>query len=314
MVDEVNKDDDDDGFEFEIEDEEIEEESGGAGEEASTVATKEDSDDDASYEVEATQEHRDEPDEKEKHGKRAEKRIRNLVRARKELEEKLAAETNARLEAEENLKAQRATVDQTQDFAVSQYEERIQAEEAALKTAYLSAEDEGDREKVWDIQKRLAQTEAGRLNLEQWKQQQKRSKVAESAPEREAEPAKKGTPLPKADPRALSWAKKNNWFGKNEEMTLDALDIHRDLVEEGVDAKTKEYYSELDKRIREMHPKSFKQSAVNSNVAGSSRVAPTKTNKVKISAAQKAYAERHKIPLDRYAREVAKIQARDTQA
>ena len=53
------------------------------------------------------------------------------------------------------------------------------------------------------------------------------------------------------DPKADAWARKNSWFGTDNAMTYTAFDIHKKLVEEeGFDASTDEYYSEVDKRIR----------------------------------------------------------------
>ena len=53
-----------------------------------------------------------------------------------------------------------------------------------------------------------------------------------------------------ADKKAEDWAKKNPWFGKDQEMTNVAFKIHDDLVnKEKIDANSDKYYNELDKRI-----------------------------------------------------------------
>jgi hypothetical protein len=54
-----------------------------------------------------------------------------------------------------------------------------------------------------------------------------------------------------ADKKAEDWAKKNPWFGKDQEMTHVAFKIHEDLVnKEKIDASSDKYYNELDKRIK----------------------------------------------------------------
>jgi len=54
-----------------------------------------------------------------------------------------------------------------------------------------------------------------------------------------------------ANKKAEDWAKKNPWFGKDQEMTEAAFKIHEDLVnKEKIDASSDKYYNELDKRIK----------------------------------------------------------------
>ncbi len=65
-----------------------------------------------------------------------------------------------------------------------------------------------------------------------------------------------GPPAP--DPKAQSWAEKNDWFGADEVMTYAAFGIHRKLVEEeGFDPETEEYYTEVDRRMRSEFPHKF---------------------------------------------------------
>ena len=55
--------------------------------------------------------------------------------------------------------------------------------------------------------------------------------------------------------KAEDWAKKNPWFGKDQEMTHVAFKIHEDLVnKEKIDASSDKYYNELDKRIKKLFP------------------------------------------------------------
>ena len=49
---------------------------------------------------------------------------------------------------------------------------------------------------------------------------------------------------------AEEWATNNEWFGKDSAMTYTAFDLHRKLTEEeGIDPRSEEYYTEIDKRI-----------------------------------------------------------------
>jgi len=54
-----------------------------------------------------------------------------------------------------------------------------------------------------------------------------------------------------ANKKAEDWARKNPWFGKDQEMTNAAFKIHEDLVnKEKIDASSDKYYNELDKKIK----------------------------------------------------------------
>ena len=55
---------------------------------------------------------------------------------------------------------------------------------------------------------------------------------------------------PAPDPKAEDWASRNSWFGQDRAMTYTAFEIHKDLVNEGFDPKSDDYYAEVDKRIK----------------------------------------------------------------
>jgi hypothetical protein len=59
-------------------------------------------------------------------------------------------------------------------------------------------------------------------------------------------------PAPAPEEAAVDWAGKNKWFGRDQEMTEYAYQIHDVLVEaEGIDPSSPEYYEELDARMRD---------------------------------------------------------------
>ncbi len=259
---------------------------------------KEDSEDDFD-------EDSDDLDEKQKYGKRAEKRIRNLVQKRRELENELSKERESRKALEEDSAKIKVESTQHQEYAVQQYKERLDAESAALKEAWTSAQGEDDSDKLWDIQTKIARVEAGRLNLEQWEREKPEEKKAEET--KTAQPTKK-IEHDRPDPRASAWASKNSWFGKDQDMTLDAMEIHRELIEDdGVMPSEKGYYVELDKRMREMYPAKFEKPKSQSSVAGGSRRPAKRITKVRLSSTEKATAERMGVSIEKYAREKAAL-------
>ena len=120
-------------------------------------------------------------------------------------------------------------------------------------------------------------------------------------------------PEPKADPKALAWRQENQWFGKNRLMTAFTLGLHEQLVEEGVDPTSDQYYEAINKTVRSKFPESFsdgeekteeKPKRTSSNVVApaSRSVAP---KKITLTQTQVALAKKLKIPLELYARKVA---------
>ena len=125
------------------------------------------------------------------------------------------------------------------------------------------------------------------------------------------EQAAKGTP----DPKAESWAEKNNWFGSDRAMTFTAFEIHKDLVEkEGFDPKSDEYYTEIDKRIRADFPHKFDKSeskpnrtvqTVASATSSAARSIKPGRKTVKLTSSQVAIAKKLNVPLEDYAKQLS---------
>ena len=117
--------------------------------------------------------------------------------------------------------------------------------------------------------------------------------------------------LPEADPQAEDWAAKNRWFGQDRAMTFTAFEIHKDLVDkEGIDPKSDEYYTEIDKRIRVDFPHKFDN---NENiattkpvqsVASANRSAKPGRKQVRLTSSQVAIAKKLGVPLEEYAKQL----------
>jgi hypothetical protein len=120
---------------------------------------------------------------------------------------------------------------------------------------------------------------------------------------------------PRPDVKAESWQRANSWFGQDKEMTGFALALHDKLVnDDGVDPSSDEYYQRLNGRLRQVFPGKFESeeqaessgSRKKSNVVASASrsVAP---KKIVLSQSEVNIAKRLGIPLEKYAREVAKL-------
>ena len=121
---------------------------------------------------------------------------------------------------------------------------------------------------------------------------------------------------PTPDPKAQSWAEKNDWFGEDKIRTAAALAIDADLKEEGFNPTDDDYYTEVDNRLKEAFPHRYKDEPVEETrkqetspaqvVAGGTRSTPSSKNKVKLTKEDVRLANKWNIPLEQYAQEKLK--------
>ena len=113
------------------------------------------------------------------------------------------------------------------------------------------------------------------------------------------------------DPEAEEWAENNKWFGTDSAMTYTAFDLHRKLTEEeGIDPRSDEYYTEIDKRIRLEFPHKFDTSKdkpvskPTQTVASATRSPKTNRKQVRLTSSQVAIARKLGVPLEEYAKQL----------
>ena len=110
-------------------------------------------------------------------------------------------------------------------------------------------------------------------------------------------------------------SKNESWFNKDAVMTGGVKAIHEQLVGvEDYDPTSDEYYAEIDKRMRIEFPHKFQSQRQNAQtVAPASAGRSVKSGRkktVELTPGQVAFAKKMNIPLERYAKEVAKIDSR----
>ena len=111
----------------------------------------------------------------------------------------------------------------------------------------------GDPDKLVDAQERLndAQYKVRRANEYVPALQQQEVEV-----QREPE-----VPVARPDPKMLAWQERNQWFGKDPEMTSLALGLHQKLVAEHGPSypSTDEYWEKVDHTMRRRFPEAFSE-------------------------------------------------------
>ena len=187
---------------------------------------------------------------------------------------------------------------------------RLEGQIESAKRLYREAHDSGDVDAML-----AAQDQLNRMGIEQERLRIAKQRADVQQPERQQyvtqQQTQQAAPQAKPDPKAQSWAEKNEWFGTDEVMTYAAFGIHRKLVEEeGFDPQSEEYYSEVNRRMRTEFPHRFagKKSGgtqVASAVSSASRsTAKQGRRSVKLSPSQIAIAKRLGVPLEEYAKYV----------
>ena len=271
-------------------------------EEQKTSAPEENKQEELQEQVEETTTDKEVEDQATSVQKRIDKLTRKMREAERQREEAIrfaqhVQEENQKIK-QESRKLDKGYVDESNNRIKSQME----AVKEKLKAA-ISAGDVDSQIQANELLARLA-AENERYKLRQKEFEDEEQTVAQSP--RPVQQQEDITP----DLKAQKWLAKNTWFAESTAMRETALDIHRDLLQEGFDVSSDEYYSEIDKRIREEFPHKFedaKQIAQKpvQTVASANRTASNNgRKKVRLSPSQVAIAKKLKVPLSEYAKYV----------
>ena len=246
----------------------------------------------------------------ENYSEKVQKRINQLTAKRKQaIEEAEAAYAYAQQLQQQNEEMKQRIAQLDQGY-IAEYDGRVESQTAAAKRMLQEAYDGGDMEKMAQAQELISSLAIEKERLRIQKNRQERQA---------AQPVQQQVQQPQElDPKLKSWMSKNSWFGTDMFMTRGATAIHEQLVvQEGFDPSSDEYYAEIDRRMRQEMPHKFqeqKQSAQAvapaSNGRSSSKTGRKKT--VQLTPGQVRVAERMKIPLEKMAQEVAKLERKAT--
>ena len=247
------------------------------------------------------------------------KRIDKLTKKMREAERR----EQAALAYAEGLKKKYSDVkskyDEIDESYVKQYDARIDSEKDQVKAKLKAAIEMNDSEAIISAQEDLArltvEKERAKISLAD---RERRKKITE-APEQELQ-SQGNDPMQQVEsqvnnpsPKARDWAEKNDWFGQDQYMTNTAFQIHENLVGEGFDVDSEDYYNEIDKRIKEVFPHKFSESETQEQprkpvqtVATANR-GKTGRRSVKLTKSQVAIAKKLGVPLEEYAKYVKEV-------
>lgn len=254
-------------------------------------------------------------DEIESYNENVQKRIKQLKfefheeRRRKEEAARLQDEA---LRYAEQIKQEndrlKKTINDGEVVLVNQAKGRVDAQLEKARTAYKSAYETGDPDALIEAQEAIA-----KLSVEKDKYDSYRPKTA---PKPVPEPQyQQQTPQPpRPDDRALEWAKDNDWFEKDPEMTGYAYGLHEKLVKSGIDPRSDQYYSEIDNAVRRVFPEKFDDGLIEEsanqrqtgNVVAPAARSGKKSRRIKLTSTQASLAKRLGLTNEQYAAQAMK--------
>ena len=245
------------------------------------------------------------------------KKVWNDERREKEqaLREQQEAIEFAKRMLEEN-KSLKGRISRGEQTFVDTYKTAAEMELDVAKRAYKDAYDMGDPERLVEAQQQLNDAQ---YKLRRASEYVPALQQEETVVQREPE-----VPASRPDPRMMAWQERNQWFGKDPEMTSLALGLHQKLVSEYGQAypSTDEYWQKVDQTMKRRFPEAFSDSQEETPSTNRQRtekattvVAPatrtTASRKVKLKQSTVNTIKKLGITPEAYIREMQKLEAKN---
>ena len=252
-----------------------------------------------------------EDDEKlEDYSKGVQSRIAKLTRKMREAERREQAAVEYAQAVEKKRQSDQERFQKVDSDFTKKFEENIKTGMESAQKELAMAIESGDATAQVEANKRIATLAFENAKLEQRKQtepvEQKPVQLSDGGRLPEQTPQS----LPQPDPMAEAWAARNTWFGQDRAMTFTAFEIHKDLVNEGFDPQSGEYYAEVDKRIKVDFPHKFGNTETKQttkpvqSVASAQRSVKPGRKTVRLTSSQVAIAKKLGVPLEEYAKQI----------
>ena len=278
-----------------------------------TVSDKVETKKEETEKVEESSEEESKDDGLDKYSKNVQRRIKKLLDKVEKAEQREAEALKFAEVAKKKADEAQTKINSLDENYISEYETRVKSQIEQAKKALTDARFNNDVNAEVEAQRALT-----RLAIEEERaivskeQREKLLKQQEGLmAEKQTQTQNQTAQAPRQpDPRAEKWAKDNEWFGQDEAMTFTALAHHKNLLKEGYDPKSDEYYEEINSYIKNQFPHKFEEVAevkekAPQTVAGASRASRTSgSKKVKLTPSQVAIAKKLGLTLEQYAKYV----------
>jgi hypothetical protein len=246
----------------------------------------------------------------EDYSKGVQSRIAKLTRKMREAERREQAAVEYAQAVEKKRQIDQERFNKVDSDYTKKFEDNVKIGMESAQKELAMAIEAGDATAQVEANKRIAALAFENAKLEQRKQEIPVAQPTQLADGGRLPPQPTVQDLPAPDPQAEAWAAKNTWFGQDRAMTYTAFEIHKDLVNEGFDPQSNDYYAEVDKRIKVDFPHKFgntetKQTAKPvQSVASANRSVKSGRKTVRLTSSQVAIAKKLGVPLEEYAKQI----------
>lgn len=250
----------------------------------------------------------------------AQKRIRQLVKQKKEREAQIEELLQAQKEMQVRLQQREEEYGNLLNTNVESNERQVAERIELAKSAYKEALDSGESDRILQAQEALTNAQQDNYNIKTFKQEAESFKPVNFEEQEQSLPVNKA-----ADKKAQRWVTENDWFNKDRVLTAAALEIDSEVQGEGFDPADDDYYEEINRRMADTFPNKFGQatqevaddkprtkptSTASQVVAGASHTSAAPSNKkVKLSQEDVRLAQKWGITLEQYAAEKLKVES-----
>jgi hypothetical protein len=249
-------------------------------------------------------------EELEDYSKGVQSRIAKLTRKMREAERREQAAVEYAKAVEQKRQMDQERFNKVDSDYTKKFEDNVKLGMDSAQKELAMAIEAGDATAQVEANKRIATLSFENAKLEQRKQE----KPVVQEPVRLQDGGNIPQPtvqdLPAPDPQAEAWAGRNTWFGQDRAMTYTAFEIHKDLVAEGFDPQSNEYYAEVDNRIKVDFPHKFGNTDTKhttkpvQSVASANRSVKSGRKTVRLTSSQVAIAKKLGVPLEEYAKQI----------
>ena len=248
----------------------------------------------------------------EDYSKGVQARISKLTRKMREAERREQAALDYAKGVEQSRLELEKRFQKTDSEYVKKFESSINTGLEAAQKELAAAIESGDAKGQVEANKRIASLSFENAKLNEAKEGRETTQAEKPVQLSDGGKLPQETPqqLPTPDPKAEDWASRNPWFGQNRAMTFTAFEIHKDLVNEGFDPQSDDYYSEVDKRIRVDFSNKFDNSESKQTtmpvqtVASANRSVKPGRKTVRLTSSQVHIAKKLGVPLEEYAKQL----------
>jgi hypothetical protein len=249
-------------------------------------------------------------EELEDYSKGVQSRIAKLTRKMREAERREQAAVEYAKAVEQKRQIDQERFNKVDSDYTKKFEDNVKLGMDSAQKELAMAIEAGDASAQVEANKRIATLSFENAKLEQRKQEQPVVQQPVRLQDGGNIPQPTVQDLPAPDPQAEAWAGRNTWFGQDRAMTYTAFEIHKDLVAEGFDPQSTEYYAEVDNRIKVDFPHKFGNTDTKhttkpvQSVASANRSVKSGRKTVRLTSSQVAIAKKLGVPLEEYAKQI----------